>query len=143
MKRQLLFCLLLGLLGGNYAATAQATSTNSTSQKVAPSQAYFQLASEVATLLKRASALSDEKALSLLRRESPSLQLRTKQVKPAYQNWLRSLSVPEQKAENKRIATSPWGKYFADLDPKLGAKIGRNKALGQQVMGLLNLFEGV
>ncbi|RZK31015.1 MAG: hypothetical protein EOO61_18555 [Hymenobacter sp.] len=143
MKKHLLSCLLLGLLSSNYVATAQATNIVTTSLKAAPSQAYFQLASEVADLLKRASTLSDEKALSLLRRESPSLQLRAKQVKPAYQNWLRSLSVPEQKAEDKRIATSPWGRYFADLDPKLGAKIGRNKAIGQQVMYLMSLFEGV
>jgi hypothetical protein len=143
VKKLLLSCLLLGLLSGNHVATAQADNPVATSSKAAPSQAYFQLASKVADLLKRATTLPDEKALSLLRRESPSLQRRTKQVKPAYQSWLRSLSVPEQKAENKRIAASSWARYFANLDPKLGAKIGRNKAIGQQVMSLMSLFEGI
>ena len=144
MKKYLLLCLLLGQLVNNHSAVAQTSGNTSISAKATPSQAYSQLASDVANLMQRVTTLPDDKALALLRRESSSLQVRAQYVKPAYQNWLKTLSAPELKVEDRRIASSDWGKYFlADFDSKLGAKVRRNQAIGEYIEKLMFLFDGV
>lgn len=146
MKLPFILCLWLSCLAAHRPANAQAATT--VGQQAAPSQAYFQVAGDLARLLQRATVLPGVKALALLRREGPALQARARQVKPAYERWLQTLSPTAIKEEEKRMASSAWGKYFLheeeNMKPTpLGVKTGRNRAIAEQVYKLMTVFDGI
>ncbi|WP_156109253.1 hypothetical protein [Hymenobacter sp. APR13] len=150
MNKYALLCLISGVLTVYCSANAQSVKSVAATQEAgaAPSQAYSQVAGEIADLMRRATALSDDKALMLLRKESPALIARAGRVKPLYVRWLKTLSPDEIKVEERRLATSSWGKYFTNLENSLeaapiGAKVSRNRAIAEQVMNLMTIFDGV
>ncbi|MBC6696971.1 DUF2059 domain-containing protein [Hymenobacter puniceus] len=150
MNKYAFLCLLSGVLTVCYSANAQSVKSVAATQEAgaAPSQAYSQVASEIADLMRRATVLSDDKALTLLRKESPTLIARAGKVKPLYVRWLKTLSPAEIRAEEKRLSGSSWGKYFTNLENSLesapiGAKVSRNRAIAEYVMSLMTIFNGV
>lgn len=148
MKNLFFLYLLLGMLSAQGSLQAQSTAVVAAKQQMAPNQAYSQAASEIASLLQRATALPDGQALALLRREGPALQAKARRVKPAYLRWLKGLSPAQVTAEEKRLGASAWGQYFVNLENNLesaplNVKMSRNRALAEQVMNLMDIFAGV
>ena len=149
MKNKLALCLLLSLSAtslvhlGVVAAGGYYT-------PAAPSQAYFLLANEIADLFQQLEKLPTAQATSLLRQKAPTLQARIKYVRPAYQKYLKSLSPNALQAENKRVAMSQWGTYFAKLEegglaasPRLKTLLKPGSPSGQVLLDLMGIFDKI
>ena len=146
MKFSFLLCLLLGGAIIPSPVLAQLAAPAAVTNLAAPALAYSQVATDIARLMQRATALSDSQAAALLRREGPALRARARQAKPAYIRWVKGLLLAERKAEAKRLDASPWYHYFSTLDldtSPLGTKMKRNRALAEQVLSLMDFADGV
>jgi len=147
MLKRLLLCLFLASLIGTLPThLAHGAAINQVAQ---PSQAYFQLADEIAHLFQRAATLPTAQASTLLQKEAPVLKRQIVPVRTAYQRWLKTLSKSELAAENNRAAASFWGKYFSTLEatsdsnPKFKALLKPGSPSGQLIMDLTGIFEGI
>ena len=146
MKFSFLLCVLLGGTIIPSPILAQLAAPAAVTNLAAPALAYSQVATDIARLMQRATALSDAQAAALLRREGPALRAKAGHVKPAYIRWVKGLSLAERKAEAKRLEASPWYQYFSTLDldtSALGTKMKRNRALAEQVLSLMDFADGV
>ena len=146
MKFSFLFCSLLGVAVNPFPVQAQQTASVAVVKPASAALGYSQVAADIARLLQQATALPDAQAVALLRRESPALQAKARQVKPAYVRWVRSLSPAGRIAEQKRLDASPWYQYFSTLDldkTPLGVKAKHNRTLAEQVFNLMDFADGV
>lgn len=147
MLKRLLLCLSLAYLTA--VLPTQLAHGASLNQVAQPSQAYFQLANEIAHLFQRAAALPTAQAAALLQKEAPALKARITQTRTAYRHWLNALSKSELAAENQRVAASFWGKYFSNLEatfdtnPKFKALLKPGSPSGQLLLDLMGLFDKV
>ena len=147
MLNRLFFCLFLACL--TITLPTQLAHGAVINQVAQPSQAYFQLADEIAHLFQRATALPTAQGSALVQKEAPALKKRITPVRAAYRRWLKSLSKSELTAENKRVASSFWGKYFStlevtsDSDPKFKALLKPGSPSGQLLLDLMGLFDNV
>jgi hypothetical protein len=150
MKKQLTSYLLLLFIVLGLAPVGPACAANTTFTQAAPSQAYFLLANEIANLFQQLEKLPAAQGTVLLRQKAPALQARIKQVRTAYQKYLKSLSATELKAENERVAQSHWGNYFAKLElagldasPRLKSLMKPGSPSGQTILDLMEIFDRV
>jgi hypothetical protein len=150
MKKQLTSYLLLLFIVLGLAPVGPACAASAAFAQAAPSQAYFLLANEIANLFQQLEKLPAAQATVLLRQKAPALQARIKQVRPAYQKYLKSLSATELKAENERVAQSHWGNYFAKLElagldasPRLKSLMKPGSPSGQTILDLMEIFDRV
>jgi hypothetical protein len=150
MKKQLTNCLFFVFSIGGWLPPSSALATSTVGSQATPSQAYFLLATDIAKIFQQLEQLPTAQATVLLRQKSPALKARIKQVKPAYQKYLKFLSSSELKAENQRMASSYWGAYFAkaeaaglDTNPKLKALLKPGNPSGQAIMDLMGVFAGI
>jgi hypothetical protein len=147
MLNRLFFCLFLACL--TVTLPTQLAHGAVINQVAQPSQAYFQLADEITRLFQRATALPTAQGSALVQKEAPALKRRITPVRAAYRRWLKSLSKSELTAENKRVASSFWGKYFSTLevtsnsDPKFKALLKPGSPSGQLLLDLMGLFDNV
>lgn len=150
MKRKLIRCLFLLFTASSLVPLSLAFAASAVYDQAAPSQAYFLLADDIANLFQQLEKLPTVQATTLLRQKSPPLLARLKQVRPAYRNYLKSLSAQELQAENERVAISHWGNYFAKWEiaglntkPKLNALMKPNSPSGQTMLDLMGIFDGI